>query len=108
MRFVDTAGYGAGGKHPRTAYKLSKMLLTATRGVTALTLGTGAWVAARDNNGGSGYGYIVGMIAGAIGWGVLGATEGCLSNIVDACLVCVGSEGPNAGHCREAQAVFGG
>ncbi|PUU76487.1 hypothetical protein B9Z19DRAFT_990456 [Tuber borchii] len=108
MRFVDTAGYSASGKHPRTAYKLSKMLLTATRGVTALSLGTGAWVAARDSNGGSGYGYIVGMIAGAIGWGVLGATEGCLSNIVDACLVCVGSEGPNAGHCREAQMVFGG
>lgn len=108
LRFIDTAGFGTGNRQPRTAYRLSKMLLTATRGVTALSLGIGAWVTARDSNGGSGYGYIVGLIAGAIGWGVLGATEGCLSNIVDACLVCVGSEGPNGGHCREAQMVFGG
>lgn len=79
----------------------------------ALSLGVGAWIGtARSGNGegvvgGSLYGYIVGMIAGAIGWAVLGATEGCLSNVVDAVLVCVGSEGAEGGHCREAMVAFG-
>ncbi|KAL7274350.1 hypothetical protein RUND412_002764 [Rhizina undulata] len=107
MRFSPSAAHGV-PRHPRTAYKLSKMILSATRCVTALSLGIGAWIAtARDANSPSMYGYIVGMIAGAIGWGILGATEGCLSNIVDACLVCVGSEGVGGAHCREAQIAFG-
>ncbi|KAI5787084.1 hypothetical protein EDC01DRAFT_617584 [Geopyxis carbonaria] len=108
LKFVDTAGFGP-THHPRAAYRLSKMLLTAARGVTALTLGVGAWVAAARNvNDGSVYGYVVGLIAGSIGWAILGATEGCLSNIVDATLVCVGSEDGVGTHCREAQLVFGG
>jgi len=108
LKFVDTAGFGP-GRHPRTAYRLSKMLLSAARGVTAMSLGIGAWVAAaRHVNGGSVYGYLVGLIAGCIGWAIIGATEGCLSNVVDACLVCVGSEGSGGTHCREAQMVFGG
>lgn len=109
MRLVGAAGVGP-GRHPRTAYRLSKMLLTAARGVAALGLGMVAWVAAaRSVNGGSVYGYLVGLIAGCIGWAIIGATEGCLSNVVDACLVCVGSE-PQGGasHCREAQVMFGG
>ncbi|KAI5800308.1 hypothetical protein DFH27DRAFT_482706 [Peziza echinospora] len=118
MRVLDAqpgiggGGAGAaGGRHPRAAYRLAKMLLTGTRAVMALSLGIGAWVASA--RGGSGhmaslYGYVVGLIAGAIGWGVLGATEGCLGNVVDACLVCVGSEPGEGGHCREAQMVFGG
>lgn len=85
------------------------MILTAARGITALTLGTGAWVAAARNvDGGSAYGYLVGLIAGSIGWAILGATEGCLSNVVDATLVCVGTEDGAGSHCREAQMVFGG
>ncbi|KAA8894961.1 hypothetical protein FN846DRAFT_900749 [Sphaerosporella brunnea] len=108
LKFFDTAGYGP-QQHPRAAYRLSKMLLTAARGVTAMALGVVAWVsAARDVNGGSAYGYIVGLVAGAIAWAVIGATEGCLSNVVDACAVCVMSEGTGPSRCREAQAAFGG
>jgi hypothetical protein len=109
LKFVDTAGFGP-GRHPRAAYRLSKMLLTAARSVTALSLGVGAWVAAARNvNGGSVYGYLVGMIAGCIAWGIIGATEGCLGNVVDAALVCVSSEGTGGiSHCREAQVAFGG
>lgn len=104
LRVVDTAGFGP-GQHPRTAYRFARMVLTAARGVAALALGLGAWVAAAK---GSGYGYVVGGIAGSIGYAVLGATEGCLSNIVDAALVCNGSESEGTCHCREAQLVFGG
>lgn len=113
MRFIDTSRYGGGRHHPRTAYKLAKMLLSGTRAVMSLSLGAGAWIATTRGSGegvfgSSMYGYVVAMIAGAIGWGVLGATEGCLGNIVDACLVCVGSEPGEETHCREAQMVFGG
>ena len=113
MRFIDTSGFGGAGHHPRAAYRLAKMLLFGTRAVMALSLGVGAWVGTARGTGegiagGSLYGYIVGMIAGAIGWAVLGATEGCLANVVDACLVCVGSEPGEGTHCREAQMVFGG
>ena len=112
MRFIDTSGFGA-GHHPRAAYRLARMLLSGTRAVMALSLGVGAWVGTTRGSGegvvgSSMYGYIVGMIAGAIGWGVLGATEGSLSNVVDACLVCVGSEPGEGTHCREAHMVFGG
>lgn len=112
MRFIDTSGFGA-GHHPRAAYRLARMLLTGTRAVMALSLGVGAWVGTTRGSGegvlgSSTYGYIVGMIAGAIGWGVLGATEGSLSNVVDACLICVGSEPGEGTHCREAHMVFGG
>lgn len=110
MRFIDTSGFAGANAHPRTAYRLSKMLLSATRAITAFTMGLVAWVVmARKIEGGSAYGYLVGMIAGAIGWGVLGVTEGTLGCIVDSTLVCVGSEGSQGpGYCREAQIVFGG
>jgi hypothetical protein len=73
---------------------------------------------------GSLYAYVVGLIAGAIGWGVLGAMEGVLAGVVDACLVCWGSEtgagaggggagrrghaaGAQARYCIEAGWLFG-
>ncbi|KAI5819007.1 hypothetical protein BZA77DRAFT_332413 [Pyronema omphalodes] len=107
LRCVDTAGFGP-QSHPRPAYRLAKMLLTSARAIAALGMGMAAWVAAaRQVNGGSVYGYLVGLMAGSIGWAVIGATEGCLSNVVDATLVCVASEG-DRGFCREARAAFGG
>jgi hypothetical protein len=85
------------------------MLLSAARSVTAMAMGVVAWVAAaREVNGGSAYGYVVGLVAGAISYAVIGATEGCLTNVVDACAVCVASEGAGGSRCREAQAAFGG
>lgn len=121
-------------------YRLAKLLLHATRFVTSLALGFGGWVStarmlvvADGAEGGAGvkgslYAYVVGLIAGAIGWGVLGAMEGVLAGVVDACLVCWGSEtgagggggtgrggrGPGAGgrhgqarYCIEAGWLFG-
>lgn len=92
-------------------YRLAKLLLHATRFVTSLALGFGGWVSTArmlvvvDGGAGTGtgvkgslYAYVVGLIAGAIGWGVLGAMEGVLAGVVDACLVCWGSEtGAGAG-----------
>lgn len=73
-------------------------------------MGMCAWVVvARNPDHPSGYAYLVGMIAGAIGWGVLGVTEGCLGCIVDAGLVCVGSEsGQGPSYCREAHIAYDG
>ena len=96
--------------HSWTAYRLSKMLLSAARALTALCLGFGAWVhAACYTNGGSLYGYMVGLIAGFIGWFVLGATEGALSIIVDSAFVCFAIDNAGrGGHCTEADRQFGG
>ncbi|KAK9462496.1 uncharacterized protein V1516DRAFT_621057 [Lipomyces oligophaga] len=94
-----------------TAYRLSKMLLSAARVLTALVLGFGAWVhAAQDVNGGSLYGYVVGLMGSAIGWVVLGSTEGNLSMIVDSTFVSFAIDrlsGSN-GHCIEADVQFAG
>jgi hypothetical protein len=54
---------------------------------------------------------VVGLIASFIGWGILGAMEGILSGIVDAVVICYGSEkrmatGPG-GYCMEAAYLFG-
>lgn len=61
---------------------------------------------------GSLYAYVVGLIAGAIGWGVLGAMEGVLAGVVDAAVICwateIGSSGREARYCREAGLLFGG
>lgn len=64
---------------------------------------------------GSLYAYIVGLIAAAIGWGVLGSVDGVLTGVVDAAVVCWGSEmqGQSGGrgegrYCREAGWLFGG
>ena len=105
-------------------YNLSLLLLRATRFITALALGFGAWVntarltvvsngeANSPNLRGSLYAYVVGLIAAAIGWGVLGAVDGVLTGVVDAVVVCWGSEvGRGNGevrYCREAAQLFGG
>jgi hypothetical protein len=114
---------------PLLPYRLAKLLLNATRLVMAIGLGFVAWVSTAHSlrasstgsvsDGfttgrivGSLYAYVVGLIAGAIGWGVLGATEGVLGGIVDAAAVCWGSEcrGTNeegSGYCLEAARLFG-
>ncbi|KAL4900057.1 hypothetical protein BDW74DRAFT_162631 [Aspergillus multicolor] len=101
-------------------YKLSKLILHAVRLMMSLALGFGGWVStARSlrvptDHGvlrGSAYAYIVGLIAGAIGWSVLGAIEGVVADIVDASIICwsseVGAYGREARYCREAGWLFG-
>jgi hypothetical protein len=104
---------------PLLPYRLAKLLLHATRFIMAMALGFGGWVAtARQLNiampdgvgiRGSAYAYVVGLVASFIGWGVLGAMEGVLSGIVDASVVCWGSERGMAGggaYCLEAGYLF--
>ena len=105
---------------PLLPYRLAKLILHATRFIMAMALGFGGWVAtARQLKiavpGGAGvrgsaYAYVVGIVASFIGWGVLGAMEGVLSGIVDAGVVCWGSERGMAGgggFCIEAGLLFG-
>jgi hypothetical protein len=105
---------------PLLPYRLAKLLLNATRLVMAIGLGFVGWVSTAhtlrtaetgSTFTGSLYAYVVGLIAGAIGWGVLGATEGVLGGIVDAVAVCWGSEtrggDEGAGYCLEAARLFG-
>jgi hypothetical protein len=105
---------------PLLPYRLAKLLLHATRFIMAMALGFGGWVATArqltvtlpDGAGfrGSAYAYVVGLVASFIGWGVLGAMEGVLSGIVDASVVCWGSERGMAGggaYCLEAGYLFG-
>ena len=107
----------AGG--PLLPYRLAKLLLHAIRLVMAMALGFGGWVATArqlaisvpEGAGirGSAYAYVVGLVAGFIGWGVLGSMEGVLSGIVDASVVCWGSERGMAGggaYCLEAKLLF--
>ncbi|KAL2019433.1 hypothetical protein VTK56DRAFT_9638 [Thermocarpiscus australiensis] len=112
-------------KHSRSSpllpYRLSKLILHATRYMMAIALGFGGWVMTAKQlrierpSGlglyGSAYAYVVGLIASFIGWGILGAMEGILSGIVDAVVVCYGSErrmatGPG-GYCMEAATLLG-
>lgn len=106
------------GNAPLLPYRLAKLLLHATRCIMAVSLGFGGWVAtARQlevagNKGvrGSVYAYVVGMVAGFIGWGVLGAMEGVLAGIVDGTVVCWGIERGTVGggrYCLEAGWLFG-
>lgn len=91
------------------SYRLSKMLLSTARGLTCLFMGFVAWVHAARDDSGSLYGYIVGLIAGFIGWFVLGATEGTLSMVVDSAFVCFALDNASTGgHCAEADRQFGG
>ncbi|GAD97338.1 conserved hypothetical protein [Paecilomyces variotii No. 5] len=105
---------------PLLPYRLSKLVLHATRFMMSLALGFGGWVTtartlriaeASGSIRGSLYAYIVGLIAGAIGWGVLGAMEGVIADIVDAAVVCwgieVGASSREARYCREAGWLFG-
>ncbi|KAI9697740.1 MAG: hypothetical protein M1820_007727 [Bogoriella megaspora] len=115
----------AGPSSTLLPYRLSKLILHATRFIMAIALGVGGWVSTArlltiesDGSGtvrGSLYAYVVGLIAGAIGWGVLGATEGVLGGILDAAVICWGSETQVGGadgrgearYCREAGELFG-
>ncbi|KAK3905890.1 choline transporter-like protein ctl1 [Staphylotrichum tortipilum] len=106
---------------PLLPYRLAKLILHATRFIMAIALGFAGWVmTARqlkidrpDGLGvrGSAYAYVVGLIASFIGWGILGAMEGILSGIVDAVVICYGSEKRMAtgagGYCMEAAFLFG-
>lgn len=109
------------GSHtPLLSYQLAKLILHAARFVMSLALSFGGWVSTARNLtipgvGGSArgslYAYIVGLIAGAIGWGILGAVEGIIADIVDASIICwsseVGTYGGEARYCREAGWLFG-
>lgn len=102
-------------------YRLAKLLLVATRLLMATALGFAGWVITAkqlriqlpDGMGirGSAYAYVVGMMASFIGYSVMGAMEGILSGIVDAVLICYGSERRmERGHgrfCLEAAYLFG-
>lgn len=101
-------------------YKVSKLILHAARLMMSLALGFGGWVSTARNLGvltddglkrGSIYAYVVGLVAGAIGWSVLGAIEGVVADIVDASIICwsseVGTYGREARYCREAGWLFG-
>lgn len=104
---------------PLHSYTLSLLLLRATRFITSLALGFGGWVstarsltlssATKDATiKGSLYAYVVGLIAAAIGWGVLGAMDGVVAGVVDAVVVCWGSEVARGEvrYCREAEGLF--
>lgn len=102
-------------------YRLAKLLLVATRLIMATGLGFAGWVITAkqlriqlpDGMGmrGSAYAYVVGIMASFIGYSVMGAMEGILSGIVDAVLICYGSERRmERGHgrfCLEAAYLFG-
>ncbi|KAL4898434.1 hypothetical protein BDV59DRAFT_166850 [Aspergillus ambiguus] len=105
---------------PLIPYRLSKLILHAARLMMSLALGFGGWVTTARNLGvpasggtvrGSVYAYVVGLIAGTIGWSVLGAVEGVIADIVDASIICwsseVGTSGREARYCREAGWLFG-
>lgn len=109
------------GSAPLLPYRLAKLLLHATRFIMATALGFAGWViTARQLSiaipegsfRGSAYAYVVGLVASFIGWGILGAMEGILSSIVDAVIICYGSETKMAsgggGYCMEAAQLFGG
>lgn len=102
------------------SYRLAKLLLHAIRWVITLSLGFGGWVSTArmlQVGGsvpykGSLYAYVVGLISAAIGWGALGAMEGVLGGILDAVLVCWGSEVGRDGegearYCVDAGRLFG-
>lgn len=108
------------GTAPLLPYRLSKLILHATRFMMSLALGFGGWVTTARSlstpgvdgtTGGSMYAYVVGLIAGAIGWSILGAMEGIIADIVDASVICwsseVGTYDKEARYCREAGWLFG-
>ena len=106
------------------AYRLAKLLLQSTKWIMSLALGFGGWVrtahhlhlVAPDSPAtglrGSLYAYIVALIAGTIGFAVLGAVENVVGAVVDAGLICWASETAGgrgeARFCREAGGLFGG
>ncbi|KAF9878509.1 hypothetical protein CkaCkLH20_04001 [Colletotrichum karsti] len=106
---------------PLLPYRLAKMLLYATRFIMATGLGFAGWVMTAkqlrvtlpDGMGmrGSAYAYVVGLVASFIGFSVMGAMEGILSGILDAVVICYGSERRMASgggaYCMEAAYLFG-
>ncbi|KAF7516533.1 hypothetical protein G7054_g14120 [Neopestalotiopsis clavispora] len=102
-------------------YGLAKLLLNATRMVMSVALGFAGWVMTAhqlqgqrpDGIGyrGSAYAYVVGLVAGAIGFSILGSLESILVGILDAVVVCYGSErrlgSGRMGYCMEAAHLFG-
>ena len=129
--FSHRHSFDPNGAPSLMAYRLSKLLLHATRLVTSLALAFGGWVSTarmlpisthsdkQPTTRGSLYAYVVALVAGAIGWAVLGAMEGVLGGVLDAVVVCWGSEmqshaiengGAGAGEakfCREAGELLG-
>ena len=113
---LNPQAFSSSREAPLLPYRLAKLLLHATRFVTSLALGFGGWVSTArmlvvQGAGlkGSLYAYVVGLIAGAIGWGILGAMEGVLGGVVDGIVVCWGSEGRgrgDGGYCLEARYLF--
>jgi hypothetical protein len=109
------------GRPSIVSYRLAKLLLHAIRWVLTIALGFGGWVSTarmlQIGNGtvpykGSLYAYVIGLISAAIGWGALGAMEGVLGGVLDALLVCWGSEAGNQGrgdatYCVDAGKLFG-
>jgi len=107
MQLVRTDNNVFPSIYTRPAYPLAKMLLSAIRIIACLSFGLGAWVnTARDPKGSSLYGYMVGIVAGTISWGILGATEVTLKAIVDSAFICVASDDADGSHCREAYEAF--
>lgn len=121
---VNFRAHNSVPRAPLHSYNLSLLILRATRLITSLALGFGGWVSTARSltltnaEGASGstvkgslYAYVVGLIAAAIGWGVLGAMDGVVAGVVDAVVVCWGSEvGRGQGevkYCREAEWLFG-
>ncbi|KAJ5506266.1 hypothetical protein N7453_005223 [Penicillium expansum] len=109
-----------GNSESLLSYRLSKLILYAARFMMSLALGFGGWVttarslttsASSGTIRGSLYAYVVGLIAGTIGWTTLGAMEGVIADIVDAAVICWASEvgiyGREARYCREAGWLFG-
>ncbi|KAF2728678.1 hypothetical protein EJ04DRAFT_581163 [Polyplosphaeria fusca] len=107
------------GRPSIISYRLSKLLLHAIRWVITIALGFGGWVSTarmlqmgNETYKGSLYAYVVGLISAAIGWGAMGAMEGVLGGILDAVLVCWGSEvgwdgRGEARYCVDAGRLFG-
>lgn len=111
---------GANSSGNLLPYRLAKLLLVATRLIMATGLGFAGWVITAKQLSvqlpdggmrGSAYAYVVGIVASFIGYSVMGAMEGILSGIVDAVLICYGSERRmERGHgryCLEAAYLFG-
>jgi hypothetical protein len=101
-------------------YRLSKLLLQATRWVMSFALGFGGWVRTAHHLKvvgtdagirGSLYAYVVGLIAGTIGFAVLGAIENVVGAVLDAAVICWASDTAGgrgeAYYCREAGEMFG-
>ncbi|BFZ61104.1 hypothetical protein YB2330_002162 [Saitoella coloradoensis] len=105
-----------GGGGAWSVYRLAKSLLSACRLTTSLSLGLMGWIYAARVHDHSLYGYIVGLVSGAVGWTIVGGVEGGISAVVDAVFICYavdvergnGNGAMGVGHCREAGRCFGG